>query len=165
MADAGINGDDDDTSALLAGAEARASCWRSCCAEPATPTKHSELRVRWLVLALLCCGLLGSYYCYDIPAATMTQMEEAFGGGNSTSADDDGGGGCSASASSFPTNFNLLYSVRSCGTPQRHPRRLPHPSPLPPFPLPPSYLRCTAGPTSSCPFSAATSRTSWACAS
>ena len=74
-----------------------------CCAEPAVPTKHSELRVRWLVLALLCIGLLGSYYCYDSPAATMTQMETAFGGC----------GGCGSSASDFPTNFNLLYSVYS----------------------------------------------------
>ena len=92
-----------------------------CCAEPPLPQSRNELRVRWTVLALACLALMGSYYCYDIPAATMTQMEIAFsgsgGGGNAThggGSDDDGdGAGCGGSGGSFPTNFNLLYSVYS----------------------------------------------------
>ena len=37
----------------------------SCCAsapEPEKPLRHSELSVRWLMLALLCASLIGNYY-------------------------------------------------------------------------------------------------------
>lgn len=63
------------------------------------------------MLALLCTGLLGSYYCYDNPSATITAMESAFGGNATASTDDDGGGG--GGGDTFSVNFNLLYSVYS----------------------------------------------------
>ena len=37
----------------------------TCCAsapEPEKPLRHSELSVRWLMLALLCASLIGNYY-------------------------------------------------------------------------------------------------------
>ena len=78
-----------------------------CGTEVDTPTLKPQLLARWWMLALLCTGLLGSYYCYDNPSATITAMQTAFGG-NSTSADDDSGG-----SDTFSEDFNLLYSVYS----------------------------------------------------
>ena len=116
---------------------ARRSPWRACCPGPSplpstgatscelvlrSPRSSLAHRAPPSPAGLACLALMGSYYCYDIPAATMTQMENTFSGhssggrnstSNSTSADDDGdGAGCGGSGSSFPTNFNLLYSVR-----------------------------------------------------
>jgi MFS family permease len=71
------------------------------------------------MLALLCTGLLGSYYCYDNPSATQVAMEQYFGG-NATSTEDDTSSSCSGDSSSssdsggtFTLYFNLLYSVYS----------------------------------------------------
>ena len=52
---------------------------RGCCAgvaemfchQPARPTKKNQLKSRWTVMLLLCAGLFGSYYIFDIPAATV----------------------------------------------------------------------------------------------
>jgi MFS family permease len=68
-------------------------------AEPEKPVKKSELRVRFLILALLSVGLFGSYYVYDIPAATEAQMAQTWS--------------TNATSTQFNTNFNLLYSVYS----------------------------------------------------
>jgi MFS family permease len=81
--------------------------------EPSTPTKFSELNVRWLMLALLCASLIGNYYAFDGPTATMTQLSDHFyPGGNSTSTDDDGASS-STDPSTFQFRYNLLYSVYS----------------------------------------------------
>jgi MFS family permease len=82
-----------------------------CCSDTSeTPKTKPELAARWWMLALLCTGLVGSYYSYDIPSATITAMESAFGGNATASTDDDGGGG---GGDTFSVNFNLLYSVYS----------------------------------------------------
>lgn len=44
------------------------------CSEPALPTKRPHLTARWKILVLLCLGLIGSYYCYDIPTAINVVM-------------------------------------------------------------------------------------------
>lgn len=38
------------------------------------PIHRSDLTARWAILTLLCVGLLGSYYCYDIPTAINNQV-------------------------------------------------------------------------------------------
>jgi MFS family permease len=83
----------------------------ACSDSVPNPTQKSQLGSRWLMLLLLCSGLLGSYYCYDNPSATQNAMQSYFagGGGNATSTDDDGGG----AADSFTLYFNNLYSVYS----------------------------------------------------
>lgn len=84
----------------------------ACLKEPEKPTKQAELAVRWLMLALLCASLFGSYYVYDIPAATEVPFSQYMEGGNATSTDDDSDDS-SGSASDFSFRFNLLYSVYS----------------------------------------------------
>ena len=81
--------------------------------EPAAPTAKNQLRARWLMLLSLCCGLFGSYYIYDLPAATENNLATYFNEGvsNSTAVGDDDGG--STSEDSFAFRFNLLYSVYS----------------------------------------------------
>jgi len=81
--------------------------------EPPSPVRKNQLVARWLMLLSLCMGLFGSYYVYDIPAATENNLATWFGEGvsNSTAVGDDDGG--SASEDSFPFRFNLLYSVYS----------------------------------------------------
>lgn len=71
------------------------------CHEPEAPTKKSELRSRFVILIVMCLGLFGSYYCYDIPAATESQLQRHF---NSTDA---------STNAKFPLDFNLMYSVYS----------------------------------------------------
>ena len=34
--------------------------------------------IRWLMLTMACCFLLGSYYCYDIPGAIESSFKEQF---------------------------------------------------------------------------------------
>lgn len=41
------------------------------------PMHRNALRVRWLVLALLCMALVGSYYSYDNPTATEDSVSVA----------------------------------------------------------------------------------------
>ena len=50
--------------------------------------------VRWPILVLACLMLVGSYYCFDIPAALNQQLDDYFG------QQDD-----------YATNFSLLYSL------------------------------------------------------
>jgi MFS family permease len=57
--------------------------------KPQSPT-------RWLILVLTCVMMIGNYYCYDIPAALHTQMDDYFG-----------------KPSDFETYFSLLYTVYS----------------------------------------------------
>ncbi len=84
-----------------------------CCAkltrEPAVPTKLADLRARWLMLFLLCTTLVGSYWCYDLPAATQNSLADYFSDGDA-SVDDDG---TNTDTSSFSFKYNLLYSVYS----------------------------------------------------
>ena len=79
--------------------------------EPEFPTAKNELRSRWVVLIILCMGLFGSYYVYDLPAATENQMSAYFGvaASNSTAVGDDD----SSDDNSFGFKFNLMYSVYS----------------------------------------------------
>lgn len=56
----------------------------------------SESVLRWLILLLTCLMMIGNYYCYDIPAALHSQMNEYFG-----------------KPSDFETYFSLLYTVYS----------------------------------------------------
>jgi MFS family permease len=55
-----------------------------------------ESPTRWLILLLTCIMMIGNYYCYDIPAALHTQMDEYFG-----------------KPGDFETYFSLLYTVYS----------------------------------------------------
>lgn len=58
-------------------------------------TKPQSL-TRWVILILTCVMMIGNYYCYDIPAALNSQMDDYFG------KQDD-----------FQTMFSLLYTVYS----------------------------------------------------
>ena len=55
-----------------------------------------ESMTRWVILLLTCVMMIGNYYCYDIPAALHTQMNDYFG-----------------KPSDFETYFSLLYTVYS----------------------------------------------------
>lgn len=55
-----------------------------------------ESMTRWVILFLTCVMMIGNYYCYDIPAALNTQMDDYFG-----------------KPSDFETYFSLLYTVYS----------------------------------------------------
>ena len=74
--------------------------------EPEKPLVKSELRARWQILAILCMGLFGSYYAYDIPAATENALASYWNETVSTNGTDGGG-------ASFSTKFNLLYALYS----------------------------------------------------
>eukprot|EP00823_Brevimastigomonas_motovehiculus_P000707 TRINITY_DN108_c0_g1_i2.p1 TRINITY_DN108_c0_g1~~TRINITY_DN108_c0_g1_i2.p1 ORF type:complete len:511 (+),score=140.07 TRINITY_DN108_c0_g1_i2:24-1556(+) len=39
---------------------------------------RSKSSLRWAILVLACTGMLGNYYCYDIPTATKKQLCDAF---------------------------------------------------------------------------------------
>jgi MFS family permease len=56
----------------------------------------SESTWRWMILLLTCTMMIGNYYCYDIPAALNSQMDDYMG------KPDD-----------FATLFSLLYTVYS----------------------------------------------------
>lgn len=58
--------------------------------------KKSESPFRWPILFFTCLMMIGNYYCYDIPAALNSQMDEYFG-----------------KPSDFETLFSLLYTVYS----------------------------------------------------
>ena len=80
--------------------------------EPSRPTNKNELAHRWSILVLLCVGLFGSYYVYDIPAAAENQMAAYWGDntGNSTSVGDDDGG--ANSENSFSFKFKCVVVTR-----------------------------------------------------
>ena len=63
------------------------------------PYQKSSLQVRWLILALTCIVMTGSYYAYDIPSALHQQLQDYMSP--------------SDSSSSYETNFNLLYTIYS----------------------------------------------------
>lgn len=56
----------------------------------------SESPTRWFILFLTCTMMIGNYYCYDIPAALNSQMDDYMG-----------------KPSDFATLFSLLYTVYS----------------------------------------------------
>lgn len=58
--------------------------------------KKAESSFRWIILFLTCIMMIGNYYCYDIPAALNSQMDDYFG-----------------KPSDFETLFSLLYTVYS----------------------------------------------------
>ena len=43
------------------------------------PIDKSKSSTRWIVLVLACLMLVGSYYCFDIPAALKTQLDDWMG--------------------------------------------------------------------------------------
>ena len=53
-----------------------------------------KAKMRWLVLLLACLMLIGSYYCYDLPASVKTQIETHMG-----------------YSEEYETYFNLLYTL------------------------------------------------------
>lgn len=55
-----------------------------------------ESQLRWVILVLQCFILMGNYYCYDIPAAIKTQLEDYMG-----------------NPGDYETLFSLLYTVYS----------------------------------------------------
>ena len=66
------------------------------------PYQKSSLQVRWLILALTCIVMTGSYYAYDIPSALHQQLQDYM---SPSTTDDD--------SNSYETNFNLLYTIYS----------------------------------------------------
>jgi hypothetical protein len=56
----------------------------------------SESQWRWAILFLTCVMMIGNYYCYDIPAALNSQMDDYMG-----------------KPEDFETLFSLLYTVYS----------------------------------------------------
>ncbi len=58
------------------------------------PLVKSESMLRWLILVLACLMLVGSYYCYDIPAALKTQIDDYMG-----------------DPSDYEVKFGLLYTL------------------------------------------------------
>lgn len=58
--------------------------------------KKAQSKLRWLILFLNCILMIGNYYCYDIPAALITQLDDYMG-----------------NPADYETYFNLLYTVYS----------------------------------------------------
>lgn len=58
------------------------------------PPEKSKSPLRWLVLLLACLMLLGSYYCFDIPSALKTQLDDYMG-----------------DQSDYEFKFGLLYTL------------------------------------------------------
>eukprot|EP00584_Thalassiosira_punctigera_P022751 CAMPEP_0172574812 /NCGR_PEP_ID=MMETSP1067-20121228/136891_1 /TAXON_ID=265564 ORGANISM="Thalassiosira punctigera, Strain Tpunct2005C2" /NCGR_SAMPLE_ID=MMETSP1067 /ASSEMBLY_ACC=CAM_ASM_000444 /LENGTH=682 /DNA_ID=CAMNT_0013367447 /DNA_START=617 /DNA_END=2668 /DNA_ORIENTATION=- len=63
---------------------------------PRTMPRKSSLRSRWLVLALTCTVMTGSYYAYDIPSALHQQLQDYM-----------------PPSPRYEMRFNLLYTVYS----------------------------------------------------
>lgn len=61
-----------------------------------TITEKSQSTWRWLILVLGCLMMIGSYYCFDIPAALKTQIDDYMG-------DPD----------DYEIQFGLLYTLYS----------------------------------------------------
>lgn len=88
---------------------------RTLTEEPENPRHRNELKARWKIMLLLCFGLFGSYYVFDIPAATEGAMQSAVEGNagadrcvNGTNVPPS-----NSATATFNTDFNLLYSVYS----------------------------------------------------
>lgn len=58
------------------------------------PITKSTSMLRWPILVLACVMLIGSYYCYDIPAAIKTQLDDYMG-----------------NPSDYELKFGLLYTL------------------------------------------------------
>jgi hypothetical protein len=66
---------------------------------PAAPRliqEKCQSSVRWVVLVLACWMMVGSYYCFDIPAALKTQIDDYMG-----------------DPSDYEIKFGLLYTLYS----------------------------------------------------
>eukprot|EP00753_Platysulcus_tardus_P008382 PLAT15939.1.p1 GENE.PLAT15939.1~~PLAT15939.1.p1 ORF type:complete len:489 (+),score=248.38 PLAT15939.1:562-2028(+) len=72
--------------------------------------KRSQLPERWLVLILACFILVGSYYSYDNPAATVDLMKQYFNVSLNTVSPTEAQ---KHKQDLFDLNFNLLYSLYS----------------------------------------------------
>lgn len=84
--------------------------------EPETPVERNQLKARWTIMLLLCLGTVGSYYVFDIPAATESAMQTAFegtGAGQDTCINGTNYPANGTSVDTFNNDFNLLYSVYS----------------------------------------------------
>jgi hypothetical protein len=57
-------------------------------------TEKSQSGWRWVILILGCLMMIGSYYCFDIPAALKTQIDDYMG-----------------DPSDYEINFGLLYTL------------------------------------------------------
>lgn len=66
----------------------------SCRCDDESVYEKPKSRLRWLVLVFACLMLIGSYYCYDIPAACKTQLGAYMG-----------------FTSEYETYFGLLYTL------------------------------------------------------
>ena len=58
------------------------------------PVQKCTSPLRWIILVLACVMLIGSYYCYDIPAAIKTQLDDYMG-----------------NPSDYELKFGLLYTL------------------------------------------------------
>lgn len=58
------------------------------------PLQKCTSPLRWVILVLACVMLIGSYYCYDIPAAIKTQLDDYMG-----------------NPSDYELKFGLLYTL------------------------------------------------------
>jgi MFS family permease len=56
----------------------------------------SKSPLRWLILVLACLMLIGSYYCFDIPASCKTQLDDFMG-----------------DPKEYETYFSLFYTLYS----------------------------------------------------
>lgn len=59
-----------------------------------TPLEKNKSPTRWIILVLGCLMLVGSYYCFDIPAALKTQLDDYMG-----------------DPSDYELKFGLLYTL------------------------------------------------------
>jgi hypothetical protein len=57
-------------------------------------TEKCQSQWRWLILLLGCLMMIGSYYCFDIPAALITQIDDYMG-----------------DPSDYDIKFGLLYTL------------------------------------------------------
>lgn len=56
--------------------------------------EKSRSKLRWIILLLGCLMMVGSYYCFDIPAALKTQIDDYMG-----------------DPSDYELDFSLLYTL------------------------------------------------------
>jgi hypothetical protein len=90
------------TEGFTADTERYASLSSALCSLSLSPMTSAPIRrkaesgYRWIILFLTCVMMIGNYYCYDIPAALNSQMDDYFG-----------------KPGDFETLFSLLYTVYS----------------------------------------------------
>mmetsp|Transcript_24236 Transcript_24236/g.49999 ORF Transcript_24236/g.49999 Transcript_24236/m.49999 type:complete len:649 (-) Transcript_24236:69-2015(-) len=90
---------------------------------PSSPTRRemllyhsrpkSSLKIRWVVLLLVCIVMVGTYYSLDIPAALHHQLQDTLDTGTSSSSPSSSAAASAISTQPFEFKFNLLFSVYS----------------------------------------------------